>query len=288
MKVLVTGGAGRLGAMVVRSLKAMDQRIVVFDLPNADYSRLSPVTGIDLCKGDITRVEQLEKICEGVDMVLHLAAILPPQSERNLERTMHVSATGTETLVRALESASSAPIVFSSSVCVYGRTHNEDRPITTRHPLVAIDNYSKSKIAAEKAIRDSKIKYMVLRISGAYSAEPFEFPSPVQFKPEQRVEFIDMDDAATALAAAVKGEIDRKTLNIAGGESWRMTGEHFVCGVFEAFGVRGEVNYPQDYGYFDWYDTEESQELLQYQRTPFSLFKKKLPKIFGIQESPTA
>ena len=280
MKVLVTGGAGRLGAKVVASLVDRGHHVNVFDLPQANYSHVGSLPNVDIFRGDITSLESLKAACEGVDASIHLAAILPPHSERDIERTALVNVTGTAKLVEALELTSSAPLVFSSSVCVYGLTQAEKAPITTSHPLVPSDNYSKSKIMAEEVVRSSGIKSTILRVSAVYAAEPFEFPSPVQFKADQRVEFIDRDDVVTAIVAAVESNVHGSILNIAGGESWRMIGEHFVAGIFDAFGFGGEVNYPSDYGYFDWYDTDDSQRLLNYQRTSFTQFKKKLAKIF--------
>ena len=193
---------------------------------------------------------------------------------------MAINATGTTSLVKALESESSAPLVFSSSVSVYGRTQDEDLPISTKHPLQATDNYSRSKIAAEAAIEEGTVPYTILRVTGVYAAELFEFPSPVQFQADQRVEFIDRDDVILALVAAVDELPKNRILNIAGGESWRMRGKEFAKGVFDALGVEGEVNYPAEAGYFDWYDTEESQRLLSYQRTSFEAYKRKLAKAF--------
>jgi nucleoside-diphosphate-sugar epimerase len=143
------------------------------------------------------------------------------------------------------------------------------------------DHYSKSKIMAEEAVRSGGVLSTILRISGVYTAIPFEFPTPVQFQAKQRVEFVERDDVVTALLAAVESEVTGKVLNIAGGTSWRMTGEHFIAEVFDAFGVLGTVDYQSNDGYFDWYDTETSLRLLGYQLTPFSLFKEKLAKAFS-------
>lgn len=281
MKILVTGGAGRLGSLVVSSLVQRGHRVTVFDLPQVNYSRVSHLPRVQISKGDITNLEQLKIACDGVDITLHLAAILPPYSERSPERTMLVNATGTECLVKALDLTSSAPLVLSSSVAVYGQTLGEKNPISTDQPLMSTDHYSKSKIMAEEAVRGSGVQSTILRISGVYTAIPFEFPSPVQFRVKQRVEFVDRDDVVTALVAAVESEVTGKVLNIAGGMSWRMTGEHFVDEVFDAFGFPGTVDYQSNDSYFDWYDTEASQRLLGYQLTPFSLFKEKLAKAFS-------
>ena len=278
MNILVTGGAGRLGSTVVALLVQRGHRVTVFDLPQVNYSHLSHLPRAQISKGDITNLEQLKTVCDGIDIALHLAAILPPYSEQSPEKTLLVNATGTECLVKALELTSSAPLVLSSSVAVYGPTQGEKSPVTTDHPSMPMDHYSKSKIMADGG---SGVRSTILRISGVYTAIPFEFPTPVQFRAKQRVEFVDRDDVVTALVAAVESEVAGNVLNIAGGTSWRMTGERFVAEVFNAFGVPGTVDYLSNDGYFDWYDTEASQKLLDYQLTPFSLFKEKLAKAFG-------
>jgi nucleoside-diphosphate-sugar epimerase len=281
MKILITGGAGRLGAMVVASLVQRGHRVTVFDLPHVDYRHVSQLPRVQISKGDITNLDQLTAACDGIDIALHLAAILPPFSERNPKTTLLVNATGTECLVQALADTSAAPLVLSSSVAVYGRTQSENRPVPVDHPVTPTDHYSASKIMAEAAVRGSGVRFTILRISGVYTAVPFEFPTPVQFQATQRVEFVDREDVVAALVAAVEREVKGRVLNIAGGSSWRMTGERFVAEVFDAFGVPGTVDYLANEGYFDWYDTEASQRLLGYQCTPFALFKENLAKAFS-------
>jgi UDP-glucose 4-epimerase len=281
MKILVTGGAGRLGAMVVASLVQRGHRVTVFDLPHVDYSHVSHLPRVQIAKGDITNLDQLTAACDGIDIALHLAAILPPYSEHNPKTTLRVNAAGTECLVQALADTSAAPLVLSSSVAVYGRTQGDTRPVPPDHPVTPTDHYSASKIMAEAAVRGSGVRFTILRISGVYTAAPFEFPTPVQFQATQRVEFVDRSDVVAALVAAVEREVTGRVLNIAGGSSWRMTGERFVAEVFDAFGVSGTVDYLANEGYFDWYDTEASQRLLGYQCTPFARFKANLAKAFS-------
>ncbi len=280
MKVLVTGGAGRLGATVVSSLVQGGHRVTVFDLPHVDYRHVLQLPRIQIAKGDITNLDQVTAACDGVDIALHLAAILPPASEQHPERTRLINATGTECLVKALAATSAAPMVLSSSVAVYGQTQGDAPPLTVDHPVMATDHYSQSKILAEQGVQGSNIHFTILRISGVYTAVPFEFPTPVQFQAIQRVEFVDREDVVAALVAAVECEATGRVLNIAGGASWRMTGERFVAEVFDAFGVPGTVDYLDHEGYFDWYDTEASQRLLGYQQTPFPVYKKNLASAF--------
>ena len=281
MRVLVTGGAGKLGSLVVQTLVHQGHTVHVFDLPQVNYSAIANLPNLEIFKGDILDPQQIQAACDGVEVALHLAAILPPFSEQNPQKTLQVNVEGTKQLTKALEAASQAPLVFSSSVSVYGRTQHDPQPITIDHRLQASDIYSESKILAETVVHQSSLKHIMLRISGIYAAVPFEFPSPVQFKADQRVEFIARADVVTAVTTAIEHTSANHIFNIAGGVSWRMTGSTFVDRVFKGFGVPGEVEYPPEYGFFDWYDTEASQRTLQYQNTSFDHYITQLEAIFG-------
>jgi nucleoside-diphosphate-sugar epimerase len=281
MRILVTGGAGKLGSLVVHTLINHGHTVHVFDLPHVDYSALANLTPITIFKGDILAPQQIQAACDGVDVAIHLAAILPPYSEQNPQKTLQVNVDGTAQLTKALLATSHAPLVFSSSVSVYGRTQNESEPITIDHALQASDTYSESKILAEAVVQQSQLKHTMLRISGIYAAVPFEFPSPVQFKADQRVEFIAREDVVAAVTAAIEHTTTNRIFNIAGGLSWQMTGSTFVDRVFKGFGVPGEVEYPEEYGFFDWYDTEAAQHALQFQNTSFDQYITQLEAIFG-------
>ena len=281
MRILVTGGAGKLGSLVVHTLVNQGHVVHVFDLPQVSYNALANLPNLQIFKGDILDPQQIQSACDGVDVALHLAAILPPYSEQNPQKTLQVNVEGTEQLTKALLATSQAPLVFSSSVSVYGRTQTETQPITIDHKLQASDTYSQSKILAEAVVQQSPLKHTMLRISGIYAAVPFEFPSPVQFKANQRIEFIAREDVVTAVTAAIEHATASHIFNIAGGASWQMTGSTFVERVFKGFGVPGEVEYSTEYGFFDWYDTEVSQHTLHYQNTSFDQYITKLEAIFG-------
>jgi len=59
-----------------------------------------------------------------------------------------------------------------------------------------------------------------------------------------------------------------------------MKGKEFVKGVFDTLRVDGQVEYSSETGYFDWYDTKESGQLLNYQNTTFATYKDKLAHAF--------
>src|SRR5919198_4324428 len=141
--VLITGGAGSVGRLLVSRLRQHGHAVRVFDLPGMDYAGLEGVSGIEVFKGDITNADTVRQAVAGVDAVIHLAAILPPMSERDRAKTFAVNVGGTTHIVRALESlAPHAVLVFSSSVSTYGDTTQEAPPIRIAHPQRAIDAYA--------------------------------------------------------------------------------------------------------------------------------------------------
>jgi len=157
---MVTGCAGRNGAHIVRTLAEMGHLVNALDHPTASFERVDNQNNVNVFKADLLKPEDVKEACRGMDVVLHLAEIRPPSSEASLERTMVINTTGTRNLVEALES--STALIFPSSVAVYGRTQGEEPPITVDHPCEAMDNYSRSKIAAEAVIRESFVPYAIL------------------------------------------------------------------------------------------------------------------------------
>ena len=281
MRILITGGAGKLGLNVARILSENNE-VRLLDLPGVDFSQFESFHNVECVKGDMTEYSQVKDAVVGVDAVVHLAAILPSKSEKDREKTMIINVGGTENVLRAIrEVAPTTHMVFASSVSVYGCTANASLPLRVDQPLAYSDFYSESKVRGEEAIIGSGVTYSILRISGIVFAGLFEFPEILQYKADQRVEFVYIEDVASAIASTVEKTASRNGIfNIAGGKTWQMTGESYVDRVREAIDVDVEVNFSKECGWFDWYDTSRSQNILAYQKTPFDLYLRKLKKVF--------
>ena len=277
--ILVTGGAGSAGKLVVQRLCQDNCTVRVFDLPSMDYSDLEGREGIEILRGDITKLTDVQQAVAGISAVVHLAALLPPASERSRELTFAVNVEGTLRLADALNrSNSNAALVFTSSVSTYGDTTNEKLPITVDHSQQALDIYAESKIAAEKSLRDSCPNAVILRISGI-SVPSIQSPPDVwPFMADQRIEFVHRDDVVTAICAAVRNEAAKgRVFNIAGGSTWRTVGRAYVKDYFDLLGVPvEEAQFQDEPGWCDWYDTEESQRGLGYQRTSYQAYLQQL------------
>jgi nucleoside-diphosphate-sugar epimerase len=273
--VLITGGAGSVGRVLASRLRQGGRPVRVFDLPVMNYTGLEGADGIEVIKGDITDAATVRRAIDGVAAVIHLAAILPPASERDRAKTFTVNVDGTTHIVRALEQlAPQAALVFSSSISTYGDTTQEVPPIPVSHAQHAIDAYAESKIAGEEVLRNSRTAWVILRIAGIAVPAFQEPPAVWPFMPDQRVELVHRDDVVTALhQAATAREAHGKTLNIGGGPTWQMTGRQYVERLYDLLGVPfEEAKFRATPGWVDWYDTQESQRLLAYQYTPYETF----------------
>jgi len=261
LRVLVTGGAGRLGSEVVKLIASRGDSAVAFDLPQVSWEVVKGVPGVDLLPGDVTNEKQVSEAIKGVDAVIHLAALLPPRSELNREHTMRVNVEGTAKIVEAIGSAG-ARLVFASSVATYGITAMEEPPVVASHPLQIHDCYSESKIKAERLIRDSGVDHVTLRIAPIAVADLVELPETIPYRGDQRVELIYVEDAARALLSALyKSEARGKTFNIAGGPTWQITGVEYIERFYDALGVEVEPRFSDEYTAVDWYDTSQGLSL---------------------------
>jgi len=272
--VLVTGGAGSVGQELALSLARAGHRVRVLDLPSRDCTALR-AKGIEALAGDIGDVDLLRRGVEGVDAVVHLAALLPPASERDRDLTLAVNVEGTRRLAKALwRENRCAHLILASSVCVYGDTTGEEPPIRVDHPRRPLHVYAESKIAAEDVILEAGLPYTILRISGIAVPALLEPPAVWPFRADQRIEFVCRTDVVAALAACVeRPEARGRIWNVAGGSTWRMRGAAYVTPQYELLGVAPEeARYSDAPDAFDWYDTDEPQAVLGYQQTPFDGF----------------
>ena len=271
--ILITGGAGSVGRQLVEMFAAAGRAVRVFDLPMMDFSGLENREGIEIAKGDITDAAGVFAAVEGASAVLHLAAILPPNSERDRGVTFRVNVDGTRNIIAGMERADAdARLVFTSSISTYGDTSEDEPPVRVSHSQSAIDIYADSKIAGERLIAESALRNaVVLRIAGIAVPAFLAPPDPWPFMENQRVEMVHRDDVADALfASADAPAAGGKTFNIAGGPTWQLRGRDYARDFYEIMGAPIELAaYRESPGWMDWYDTEESQRALGYQNRAY-------------------
>lgn len=278
---LVTGAAGSVGREVVRGLVELGWSVLALDLPTCDLASLESQPGVAVVRSDLTIPSSLADVGP-VDAVVHLAALLPPVSERDRNRTFLVNVEGTRRVLEACAAAtrwgSGPQFVLASSVATYGDTRAEQLPVGVGHPQHPVDIYGESKVAAERLVVESGLPYTILRIAPVSIPAVLEPPEVWPFSAEQRVEFVARSDAVLALVASVGNSAAKgKIFNIAGGPSWRVVGRQYVANMYEILELDPqEARYYDGPSWFDWYDSTESEAILGYQRTPYQVFLEQL------------
>jgi nucleoside-diphosphate-sugar epimerase len=143
--VLVTGGAGYVGAVLVPKLLAAGYRVRVLDLYLFGDNVLPQGNpALAEIRGDIRNADLLRASLRGVDAVIHLACISNDPSfelDPGLSRSINFDAF--EPLVRISREAGVRRFIYASTSSVYGVS---DQPnVTEDHPLVPLTDYNKYK-----------------------------------------------------------------------------------------------------------------------------------------------
>jgi nucleoside-diphosphate-sugar epimerase len=153
MKVLVTGALGNIGFSTLEALLVEGHDVVAFDLESRRARQLA--SGFDgrvqFVWGDITNPESLRFALEGVDAVIHLAAIIPPATERVPDLAKKVNIDATRNLVAEMEASPTAGrLVFASSVGIFGDIQDREPPLRVDTPVRPTDEYGRHKAACEQ------------------------------------------------------------------------------------------------------------------------------------------
>lgn len=155
-KFLVTGGAGFIGSNLCEKL--LEQGFSVRALDNLSTGREENIKDfighIEFINGDIRDKSTVKKAVEGVDYVIHLAALgSVPRSIEDPATTHDVNATGTLNVLNASKNAGVKRIVYASSSSVYG-----DTPVLPKK---------------EEMIPTPQSPYAVSKLSGEYYCRVF-------------------------------------------------------------------------------------------------------------------
>jgi UDP-glucose 4-epimerase len=153
INVVVTGGAGFIGANLCRALAAepaIDQVVALDDLSTGFRENLAGMDRVRLIEGSILDPDLLDDAFQGAGAVVHLAA--RPSVPRSLVDPMashRTNATGTVEVLEAARRHGSPQVVVASSSSVYGA--NPVLPKREDMATMPVSPYAASKLAAESA-----------------------------------------------------------------------------------------------------------------------------------------
>lgn len=291
MNILLTGAFGNIGTSTLLELLPRRHRVRCFDVktPATEKSAEKFKNLADLAWGDLTKPEDVQRAMKDIEMVIHLAAIIPPASEKNKMLSRAVNVDGTKNILDAIKAQVKPPkLVFSSSIAIYGDTKHKTPPITVNDTPAPVEDYAHHKVECEEMIRASGLTWVILRFAAAVPLNVGSDIDPIMFDIalDTRIEFVHTRDVGLAVVnAAESKDAWGETLIIGGGKKCQMSYREFVGKALEKMGVGmlpDEAFGPVPF-HTDWYDTEESERLLKFQRHTYDDFLREMAALLGFK-----
>lgn len=243
-RILVTGGCGLIGSTTIDLLlrEHQPEKIVILDnlargsLANVEAALKDP--RVQLVRGDIRDADVVRRATDGVDAVIHMAALRITACAADPREAMQVMCDGSFNVVDAAHHAGVKKVVAASSASVYGLAdHFPTRE--DHHPYNNRTWYGASKVMLEGLLRSYHsmyaLPYVALRyfnvygprmdIHGKYTEVLIRWmeristgQAPLVFGDgEQTMDFIYIDDIARANVLALQSDQTDEVFNVASG-----------------------------------------------------------------------
>lgn len=159
MRILLTGGSGFIGGHVARTLAAEGHQLRLLVRPTSDTSFVDDQS-FERAVGDLRQPETLYSACEGMDVVVHSAAVLRASRQEDF---MRANQEGTRQLSEAAANCGVERFVYVSSIAARGPAPGlePEPPDAPHHPVSA---YGRSKAAGEQAVLEHRGRFSITLI----------------------------------------------------------------------------------------------------------------------------
>jgi len=231
MKILVTGGAGFIGAHLVAAALAAGDEVVALDNMRRGVRAKLPDEA-QFVEGDIRDRDTVALAMRGVQRVYHLAAqsnVLGAVTDTDYSFTSNV--VGTYNVLVAARDAGVERVVFTSSREVYGEV--ERLPVSEDRPMDPKNAYGASKVAGEVYCRTFQNTYgldvSVLRLANVYGAGDRDRVIPIWldrarhgedleiYGGAQVLDLVTVDLVVAALRRAAEESLGGRVVNVGSG-----------------------------------------------------------------------
>ncbi|QLG47417.1 NAD-dependent epimerase/dehydratase family protein [Natrinema halophilum] len=234
-KILITGGAGFIGSHLSNRLTTANDVIALDDFSTGSADNVD--SNVELVEGDITDEDTVGNLVDGVDVLVHMAAMMGVR--RTLENplgVLEVNMEGTKTVLQTAKEHNVDRVLFTSTSEVYGDLI--DPPYGETDEKSPKTNYAVAKLADERYTkafcREAGIDYTIVRYFNVYgprqesSEYGYVVPRfithaqndervPVHGDGSQTRDFTYIDDAIDATIQALGPTGVNETFNIGSG-----------------------------------------------------------------------
>jgi NADH dehydrogenase len=225
MKILLTGASSGIGSVLIKRLVDC----AGLEITAMIYRSLVNISGCESRQGDLNNPELLTRVVDGVDIVVHMAALTSSAQESEYFR---INVTGTQNLVDACVLKGVKRIIYISS----------------RAASLDGGGYSRSKLGAEECVKNSRLNWLILRPSEVYGQGAGDtinrliqwvqkYPLvPVIGKGQAKLSPVYIDDVVSAMERAILDkELKGETILLSGPEE--LTFDDLVDRIAKYFGV---------------------------------------------------
>lgn len=311
MKIAMTGTSGNMGREALKQTLELQNvefiRILLRSTnKNKRYAKkLKKLYNdkVQVIFGLIEDKEICKELVKEMDYVIHMAAVIPPLSDNNPQRSYDCNRKGAVALVDAIKEQSTQPkLIHISTIALYGN-HNENHLFgRVGDPLLIspFDSYAKDKLYAERYVLDANLdEWVVLRQTAMLHPNMFKgnisdglmFHTPYNAP----LEWVTSRDSGLLIKNILKrdqaGEVPqfwKKIYNIGGGYNGRYTGYDTINDGFAIIGGSIEKFFkPSHFATRNFHglwlaDGDILQQMFDYQRDSFHDYWKEIGNMYPI------
>lgn len=298
MNILVTGGAGFIGAHLVRALMEAGHYVVIFDnfsefLYSVKFKRdrlkalIPTIPAQQVVMGDLNEAALLNAVFNErpFDLVIHLAALANPGlSVTAAEAYYTVNVEGTKTLLQQMTAHHVTRLIYAGSSSIYNDEvipfKEDGGPVRPRSP------YGKTKAEAETVItlwqqeQPTERSVTILRFFSVYGpwcrpdmapmifARKIMAGETISLTANIKRDFTYIDDTVQGIVAAVGKKFPLEVINLGRGNPTTL--EEFISAIETASGLQATTeprDVPEGEMRVTYADISKAQRLLGYQPT---------------------
>ncbi len=251
--IFLTGASGNMGSMGLKQLlNDRENRIIALVLPTEkDHEIMKPYENdprVEIHWGDLTNYDDVKECVKNADIVLHVGALVSPEADYLPELTMKVNYGSTINIIRAIKDTPDPDKIKLVFIGTVAETGDRLPPIhwgRVGDPIAPSvhDYYAVSKVAAERAVIESGLKYWVsLRQTGILSSKMAEIEDGIMFHQglDNVLEYVTDEDSGVLLRNICK-ELPEDfwchVYNIGGGATCRVSCHDLFKEMFGRIGI---------------------------------------------------